>query len=133
MTTPELMKEFKPRFVSIMRELRENGVKDPETLWLIGSLAGRLVENSGKQSWPDLKAALTNESYDSMLMTFQREGNKLAADGKGKAAHAIETVAASLIASRMADPDIVTGNDLMDQLIDRSIRAYQKHNADKLN
>ncbi len=125
---------FKHRFVMVIKDMGENVHKDPETLFLIGSLAGRLVEQAKKTSWAKTKAALSPQGYDELLNSFKDQANKLAARGNAKAAYAVEILALSLIAPTMrADEHIASGNDLLDNMIEDTIKLYRQRPKTKTN
>jgi len=133
--SPEKAAElFKQRFVVLMADMGTNVHKDPQTLFLVGSLATRLVDEAKKTSWAQTKAALSRDAYDSILETFRVQANQLAAKGDNKAAHAIEIVAMSVIAPAMrADEHIAAGNDLLDSMIEDTIRIYRQRTDSKSN
>ena len=131
MATEPQIQEFKTRFTTVLKDLKDNGQNDPEAMWLIGSLADRIVSTGGKKDWPELKAALTSESYDSLIKQFEEQGNALHAKGNEKAAYAVQAMAVSLVASRIPDPDISAGNELMDALINNTIKFFRNNEAAK--
>ncbi len=117
--------DFQLRLTALLTDLKNDGRKDPEAMWLIGSLATRLIDSSGSRDWPSLKAGLTAESYDNMLSSFQTQGNALYKQGKPKATYAIQVLAMSLIATRMRDETIARGARLLDELIAATVKAYR--------
>lgn len=127
---PELTPEqfFKVRFTKLMTDLGENAIKDPETVWLIGSLAGSIIEDANIKSWTALKAALDTNAYDRLLSAFQSQGNSLAKQGNHKAAYAVETLALSVIAPTMSkDNHVAKGNILLDSMISDAITFYRSN------
>ncbi len=126
--SPEKAAElFKERFVDLIADMGTNVHKDPKTLFLIGSLATRLVEEAKKTSWARTKAALSRDAYNSILETLRVQGNQLAAKGDKKASYAAEILAISIIAPTMrADEHIATGNDLLDSMIEDTIKMYRQ-------
>jgi len=129
MADPALEQEFKVRFAAILKDMSENGHKDPEAMWLMGSLASRIMTDVNMNDWPKFKTALTREGYDALLKTFQTQGQELHSKGNKKAAYAVQALAVSIICSKMTDPDLVTGNELMDEFIGQTIRIYNKAEA----
>lgn len=129
MADPALEQDFKVRFAAVLKDLMENGQKDPEALWLMGSLASRIIDDVKMDDWPKFKTALTKEGYDALLKAFEKQGKERYANGNKKAAYAVQAIAISVIASKMTDPDIVSGNDLMDEFIGQTIRIYKKAEA----
>ncbi|HFC04594.1 MAG TPA: hypothetical protein ENJ55_02715 [Rhizobiales bacterium] len=126
--TPKL--KFKYRFMRLMADLGENAAKDPETIWLIGSLAGSIIEDAGKSSWTELKLSQDKEAQNRLLAAFQSQGTQLAKDNNHRAAYAVETLAISVIAPTMAtDEHINEGNKLLDKMISDAIDYYHAHPA----
>ncbi|VAW16871.1 hypothetical protein MNBD_ALPHA12-582 [hydrothermal vent metagenome] len=123
---------FKYRFVTVIGDMGENVHKDPETLFLIGSLAASLIEQVKKPSWTKTKAALSPQAYNELLNSLKDQANQLAAKGKTKAAYAVEIMALSLIAPTMLDDEhIASGNDLLDTMIEDTIKFYRQRTASK--
>lgn len=118
--------DFKERLVAVMRDVKESGAKDPEAMWLIGSLAARLIDLYKLRSWTEFKAQLTREAYDRLLKDFEQQGNSYHKDGKAKAAYAIQLLAVSVIARTQKDPEVQQGDKLLDGMINRMVGAYRK-------
>jgi hypothetical protein len=121
--------DFKERLVAVMRDLKDNGTKDPEAVWMIGSLATRLVDLYRLKTWTQFKAQLSREAYDQLLRDFEQQGNGYHKDGKAKAAYAIQLLAISVVAQKQADLEVRRGNQLLDDMINRMIAAYRKAQA----
>lgn len=131
-TTPTLTPKefFKIRFVNLLKDLGENASKDPETIWLIGSLAGSIIEENQKKTWKEFKLSLSKEAFDRMLAALQSQGNNLAKQKNYKAAYAVETLAISIIAPTMKqDKHLVKGNKLLDSMIGDAIKFYRSKPA----
>ena len=126
MLTEENTTNFRSRFAAIMVDLKENGTNDLEVMWLMGSLANRLITEGRQQDWPSVKSALSREAYDSLLNTFSREGKALMSKGNRKAAFAVQALAYSMIASKMTDELIVSGDELLDDFIARCVAFYNQ-------
>lgn len=122
--------DFKERFVAVLRDLRDNGQKDPEAMFLIGSLAARLVDRAGQSSWTGLKTSMAPPSYAKLLSDFEKQGNTFHRDGKTKHAYAVQVLAISLIARTQNDPDVRAGDSLLDEMLGFLIAAYRS--ADKM-
>lgn len=121
---------FKTRFVNLMKDLGENAKNDPETIWLIGSLAGSIIEENKKKTWKEFKLSLTKDDFNRLLAAFQSQGTRLAKDKNHKSAYAVETLAISVIAPTMnKDPHIVEGNKLLDSMIGDAIKFYRSRPA----
>ncbi len=130
--TPE--KFFKKRFISLIADLGKNARKDMETVWLIGSLAGSILNDAKSPSWASFKSSLSGEAYDRLLTALKTQGNQLAEKGHHKSAYAVETIAISVIAPTMAkDKHIAKGNELLDKMISDAIDLYHKNPAQKYN
>ncbi len=122
--------QFKTRFINLMADLGKNAANDPETIWLIGSLAGSIIEDAGKASWTELKLSHDKDAQNRLLAAFQSQGKQLAEDDNHRAAYAVETLAISIIAPTMAaDEHINAGNKLLDKLISDAIKYYRAHPA----
>lgn len=121
--------DFKERFVAVLQDLRGNGGKDPEAMFLIGSLAARLVDRAGQPSWAAYKASMSRELYDKLLGDFQKQGNDFHKQGKAKHAYAVQVLAISLIARTQADPEVRGGDGLLDEMLGFLIATYRKAQA----
>lgn len=124
MTSKE--EDFRQRFVAVMQDLREGGARDPEAVWLLGGLAATLVDTAKAKSWPGLKRQLTAADHDGLLRDFQKSGNAFHKEGKVKQAYAVQILGMSLIARTQQDADILAGDELLDEIIDRSIAVYRR-------
>ena len=118
--------DFKERLVAVMRDLKDNGTKDPEAVWMIGSLAARLVDLYRLRSWTEFKAQLSREAYDQLLKDFGQQGNGYHKEGKAKAAYAIQLLAMSVVAQKQTDQEVRQGDQLLDDMINRMIAVYRK-------
>jgi hypothetical protein len=116
---------FKQNLIAVLSDLQANGRSDKEAMWLLGGLASRLVEEAKKPNWVELKQALSTEAFQSLLATFRAQAKALAAEDKRKAAYAIEILAISLIARTQKTPEIVAGDQLLDEFIEAAIRDYR--------
>lgn len=128
--------DFKERFVAVLRDLRDNAETAPEPLFLIGSLASRLIARAERPSWAAYKSNMAPSLYDGLLADFEKEGNAFHQQGKHQHAYAIQVLAVSLIARTQADPEIRAGDRLLDEMIDfyvSSYRAAEKMTARQAN
>ena len=121
--------DFKDRFVAVLQDLRGNGGKDPEAMFLIGSLAARLIDRASQPNWAAYKANMTPPAYAKLLSDFQQQGNDFHKEGKAKHAYAIQVLAISLIARTQSDPDVRSGDGLLDDMLGFLIAAYRKAEA----
>lgn len=124
MSTKE--QDFKERLVAVMRDLQDNGSKDPEAIWLIGNLATRLIDLYKLKRWSEFKGRLTAAAYDQLLKDFEQQGNDYHKQGSAKAAYAIQLLAISVICRTQRDPDVKQGEKLLDHMIERTVVAYRK-------
>jgi len=123
---PSKEQDFKERLVAVMRDLDANVRDDPEAMWLIGSLAARLVDLYKLRTWTAFKARLVPEAYDRLLKDFEEQGNDYHRGGKAKAAYAIQLLAISVIARTQSDLDVKQGEQLLDGVIDSMVATYRK-------
>lgn len=121
--------DFKQRFVAVLQDLRGNGSTDPEAMFLIGSLAARLVDRSAQPSWTNYKTTMTSAAYDKLLRDFEKQGNDFHKEGKAKQAYAIQVLAMSLVARTQIDPEVQAGDTLLDEILGFLIAAYRKAKA----
>jgi len=126
-TEPTKEAQFKQRFISVLADLREDGLKDSEAMELIGSLAADLADNLEQKSWTGAKQAMTPAVYDALLDSFQKRGNQYHKDGRTKHAYAIQLLGVSLVAmTQRNDADLAAGEKLMDRVIDSAVAHYRR-------
>ena len=82
--------DFRERFVAMMQDLHANGGKDQEAMFLIGSLASRLMDRTSAKSWTTFKSTLGSYDRSALITDFEKQGNKFHKDGKRKHAHAVQ-------------------------------------------
>ena len=132
MTTKE--QDFKNRFAEVLKDLQQNGSKDNEAMWLLGSLAASLADDLKSPDWSSAKRSMAAKTYDTLLHTFQSQGNEHHRDGRIKHAYAIQVLAVSLIArSQGGDPQIAAGEALLDQIVDYTVAVYRRETAASAN
>lgn len=117
--------DFKQRFVAIMQDLQANATKDPEAMWLIGSLACRLIDKVKARSWAEFKATMSQQTYNMLLTDLQREGNRQHREGDYRKAYAMQVIGVSLIASTQKEPQMQAGNTLLDDIVERMVRVFR--------
>jgi hypothetical protein len=126
--------DFKQRFAAVLKDLQENGSKDNEAMWLLGSLASDLAGNFKAKDWSSIKRGMHAQSYDTLLRTFESQGNEHHREGRDKHAYAIQVLAVSLIArTQGADPQMAAGEALLDQIIDYTVAVYRREKAARTN
>jgi hypothetical protein len=114
--TPVMTKEqdFKHRFATVLQDLQQEGAKDPQVMYLLGSLAS------------DLSDDLTPSLYDQLLKKFEHEGNQHHAAGRMSHAYVIQALAVSLVAgTQRKDPTMREGEQLLDARINHAIALYR--------
>ncbi len=125
---PTTQAQFKQRFISVVADLQQDGINDPEAMAIIGGLAAELADALNKTSWTGIKQSLTPAIYDELLQTFQKRGNEYHKDGRTKLAYAIQLLSVSLVAfTQRSDADIAAGEQLVDQLIDRAAAIHRQN------
>lgn len=118
--------DFKQRFAAVLQDLQHDGASDPAAMLLLGSLATDLSHNLHATNWTQAKQAMTAKDYDALLKTMTVQGNAHHAAGRAKHAYAIQALAVSLIAhTQHADPDMVSGEHLLDGLINSAIALHR--------
>ena len=123
---PSKEQDFKERLVAIMRDVKDNLTEDKEAMWLIGSLAARLVDLYKLKTWTQFKAKLSAEACDRLLRDFEEQGNSFHRDGKDKAAYAVQLLAVSVVAKTQVDPEVRQGEELLDSIINGVVATYRK-------
>lgn len=125
--------EFKQRFAALMQDLGENHKDDPESMFLVGSLAARLIDRAEKKSWAAYKSSLSEVDQTLLLDDFKTKGNKFYSEGKDKHAYALQVLAMSVIARTQNDHQVRAGNRLLDELVGFYVAAYRKAEKMKPN
>lgn len=118
--------EFRQRLGAVLKDLGEDGVKDGEAMFMLGSLAAKMADQGRVKSWSALKSGISAEAYKSLLGTMQTRGNDLMRDGHRKAAYALQALAVSLVARSQTDAKIQQGAKLLDQLINSAVAQYRE-------
>lgn len=126
--------EFKSRFVAVLQDLQQNGSKDAVAMGLLGSLAADLVDDLKGTSWSAAKRSMAPQTYNTLLQTFQDQGNENHREGREKHAYVIQVLAISLIArTQGADPQMAAGEALLDQIIDYTEAVYRREKRKNTN
>ena len=124
---PTRDEDFKQRFDSILLDMRISGSTDAETMWLVGSLAARLIDQGQQPTWYSFKHTLSQPTFRSLISSFQKQGNDLAKTGATQQVYAIQVVAVSLVAvTQTDDPEIVEDDKVLDQIIEDAISIYRE-------
>lgn len=118
--------QLKQHLLAVLTDLKEEAHKDPEAVWLIGSLASELTMKVKSPNWKGFKQKMTQDMYSTLVRDFQEEGQKLYRQDKRRHAYAIQAVALSIVAStQRVDPVISQGEALLDNYIERALAAYR--------
>jgi hypothetical protein len=123
----DLNQEYKSRLITIITQLKEVGVNDPETVWLIGSLGCDLTDKAGITDWPVFKASLSREAYDGLLQSFDEQLTTLVKDEREKAILAIQALACSVVGRNFSEPSVQQGVALLDDMIGMSMHSAREH------
>lgn len=132
-SSPDKYEDLRQRLAAVLRDLQDAGVKDPEAITLIGTLALDLTSKLKTASWGDAKQSLNEKGFTELLSSFDKHGNALYKDGKVKQAYAIQALAISLVASRQrGQKRIVEGEQLLDAIIEAAL-AHARRLAAQAN
>ncbi len=126
---PTKEQDFKERLVAVIRDVKDNLNEDTESMWLIGSLAARLIDLYKLKTWTQFKAKLSTEAYNRLLKDFEQQGNAYHREGKAKASYAIQLLAISVVAKTQSDPQVKQGERLLDGMINGVVATYRKAQA----
>ena len=122
--------EFISQFHAVVDELNATGRNDNETMWLLGSLAARLVKEANASNWTDLKARLERSSLEDLVGTLDNQASTLASSGKTKASYVARLLGISLVAGTLRDQKLRERDQLLNNFIDTAAVVFiQSHNA----
>lgn len=119
--------ELIQRIALVLKDLQTAGLRDYEAVTYIGRLGARLTKQKKLQTWAGVKASLSKANVDSLLEDFRTEGNKLIQQGEQKAAYAVQIYALSLAARTVDGETLKQGEELLDQIIDRTLAFYREN------
>ena len=125
--TDARLADLRQRLAAVLRDLTEAGVDDGEAMYLLGGSTVGLIDRGGAKDWRGFKTGLPAADFARLLKQIEKEGNQLVADGKDKAAYALQALALSLVASRQDDKMLHEGEQLLDTVIAASVAQYRKH------
>lgn len=126
--------DFKIRFATVLQDFQQNGTKDPEIMWLTGSLASDLADSVSGTSWSAAKSVMDKPTYDNLLKVFETRGTQHHREGREKHAYAIQVLAISLISgTQRRDPEMAEGEKLLDQIIDAALAVHREVKQAKAN
>lgn len=122
--------DFLTQFHSVVDELDQVARKDNETMWLLGSLAARLVREAKADNWTDLKLRIGPKSLEELVTTLDTQAAVYLQDGKTKPAYVARLLGISLVASRISEPRLRQRDQLLNNFIDTAAIVFiQSHNA----
>ena len=122
--------EFATQFHGVIDDLDRNGRSDNETMWLLGSLAARLVREARADNWTDLKLKIAPDSLEELVVTLDRQAAAYQGEGKTKPAYVARLLGISLVAGRLPDPVLKQRDQLLNNFIDTAAIVFiQSHNA----
>lgn len=123
---PTKEEDFKQRFAGVLLDMRSAATDDPKGMWLVGSLAARIIDQAKQPDWATFKQKLSRQDWSALLATFQTQGNALAKQGARRQVFAVQVLAASLVAKTQSqDPEIISGDTLLNQIIDDAITVFR--------
>ena len=119
--------ELKQRLAAVLQDLKTDAGRDPEAMWLIGSLTTEIIGKVKARSWAEFKETMSPATYDKLLNDFQDVGNRLFQDGVVKRAYAMQALGLSLVCSTQRnDAVIAEGEKLLDAVIEGAVKMYRK-------
>jgi hypothetical protein len=122
--------EFITQFHGVVDDLDKAGRHDNETMWLLGSLAARLVKEAKADNWTDLKLKIAPRSLEEVVDTLESQAAAYTAEGKTKPAYVARLLGISLVASRINEPKLKQRDQLLNNFIDTAAIVFiNAHNA----
>jgi len=124
--------EFVAQFHGVVDDLDKVGRSDTETMWLLGSLAARLVKEAKADNWTDLKLKITQRSLEEVVDTLENQAIAYTAEGKTKPAYVARLLGISLVAGRINDAKLKQRDQLLNNFIDTAAIVFiNAHNANQ--
>ena len=122
--------DFIAQFHNVVDALDQVARKDNETMWLLGSLAARLVKEARADNWTDLKLRIGPKSLEELVTTLDTQAAAYQQDDKIKPAYVARLLGISLVAGRVSDPKLRQRDQLLNTFIDTAAIVFiQSHNA----
>lgn len=122
--------DFIAQFHKVVDELDQVARKDNETMWLLGSLAARLVKEAKADNWTDLKLRIGAKSLEELVTTLDTQAATYQRDDKVKPAYVARLLGISLVAGRVSEPKLRQRDQLLNNFIDTAAIVFiQSHNA----
>ena len=122
--------DFITQFHSVVDELDRVGRKDNETMWLLGSLAARLVKEAKADNWTDLKLRIGPKSLEELVTTLDSQAATYQQEGRVKQGYVARLLGISLVAGRVSEPKLRQRDQLLNNFIDTAAIVFiENHNA----
>ena len=118
--------EFAARFHQVVDELDRSLRHDNETMWLLGSLAARLVGEARADNWTDLKLKIAPASLAEVVTTLDAQAGLHAAEGRDKPAYVARLLGISLVAGRIEDPLLRQRDTMLNNFIDTAATVFSR-------
>lgn len=124
--------EFVAQFHGVVDDLDRAGRHDGETMWLLGSLAARLVKEAKADNWTDLKLKISPRSLEEVVETLESQATAYVAEGRTKPAYVARLLGISLVASRINDVKLRQRDQMLNNFIDTAAIVFiNAHNANQ--
>lgn len=126
---PDQIGDFAARFHEVVDDLDRTGRRENETMWLLGSLAARLVDEARADNWTDLKLKIAPGSLAEVVTTLDAQAEIYASEGRDKAAYVARLLGISLVAGRIADPLLRQRDMMLNTFIDTAATVFKQSRA----
>lgn len=122
--------DFIAGFHDAVDRLDREARHDNQAMWLLGSLAARLVREAGADNWTDLKLRIGPTALAELVTTLNAQADAHAAAGKAKPAYVAHLLALSLVAGRVDDATVRQRDQMLNTFIDTAATVFrQSHSA----
>jgi hypothetical protein len=125
-----LAPDFVAQFHRAVDDLDRTGRSDTETMWLLGSLAARLVTEAHADNWTDLKLKLTPDSLEELVDSLERQAGVYATEGKAKPSYVAKLLGISLVAGRVGDATLQRRDQMLNTFIDTAATVFIESHPD---
>ena len=122
--------DFVAQFHRAVDDLDRTGRSDTETMWLLGSLAARLVTEAHADNWTDLKLKLTPESLEELVVSLERQAGMYETAGKTKPSYVAKLLGFSLVAGRVGDATLQRRDQMLNSFIDIAATVFIQSHPD---
>jgi hypothetical protein len=122
--------DFIAGFHNAVDRLDRSARHDNQTMWLLGSLAARLVQEASADNWTDLKLRIGPTALTELVTTLTAQADAHAAADDARAAYVAHLLASSLVAGRIADARLRQRDQMLNTFIDTAATVFrQSHSA----